>query len=669
MSEPLKISILDRTDSQDFEQLVMLLKEFTIDTFVRNKPEYTNLSGNKKHEIVNRAIQEFEEQNEPSILTQADVEQLKKDIESQISSAKELIEKRINKNIETRYYVITDGDRMISFHQVQLSKGKVDDRIEGWRNLAYIAQDYAGKFGQVIDSRGFLQIGSTWNPYSKIIYDDIGKWFEENGVNYERTCTGVNMLQNINTYITAMGFLPFSKDNKNIFLEKFNEHAVNRSVLRKAYSLYCQHRQRDEKRNKKQLLEEIESISEFNELTDEQKQGLVQCCLKEAEKEFEIPTDKLQMLNSFIDENLRNRRNSTDYGLLYRVSEMMTNGLQIKDRYTNQITKTFSEEQTKDVALQFFKGLDQELYERVKDILDGKSDFEFNIYQLNEDEDFLKTKDDGMPVHTKTACVMSKNGKSVIYVPCKGTIEDIYLLVHELSHTFDFIENDNPTRNLMGEVTPHCFEAMLSQYLLENGIASRNDVVNREKGSSISHYDDGAETFAKLELMRIKEQQREIKQEDIIQMQKKYGITNGQLGFVLGRLVQSEPNVDYKARYMIAQLVYPHYVEQYQQNPQKAIQSLKEYFEQIKGNNLKGSLESLGIEPSIESIPHLIQECNRRLQYLEHTRLSSEKGKDGFVDCIQDDKVRISTEQDATRVVKEAVRNKEESLNKNEEQK
>ena len=648
MSEPLKISILYRTDSQDFEQLVMLLKEFTIDTFVRNKPEYANLKGGKKYEIVNRAIQESEEQSEPSILTQQDIEQLKKDIESQISSAKELIEKRIDGNTETRYYAMTDGDRMIAFQQVQLSNGKVDDRIEGWRNLAYIAQDYAGKLGQAIDSKGFLQK----NLYSKIIYDDIGEWFEENGVNYERTCTGVNMLQNINAYITAMGFLPFSKNDKNIFLEKFNEHTVSRSVLRKVYTLYCKHRQRDEKRNKEQLLEEIESISEFDELTDEQKQGLVQCFLKETEKEFEIPTDKLQMLNSFIDENLQNRRNSTDYGLLYRVSGMMTNGLQIKDRHTNQITKPFSEEQTKDVALQFFKGLDQELYERVKDILAGKSNFDFNMYQLKEDEDFLKTKDDGMPVHTKTACVMSRNGKSAIYIPCKGTIEDIYLLVHEISHTFDFIENDNPTRNLMGEVTPHCFEVMLNQYLLENGIASRDDAVNREKGTSISHYDDEAETFAKLELMKIKEQQGEIKQENIIKMQRKYGITNGQLGFVLGRLAQSEPNVDYKARYMIAQLVYPHYMEQYKQNPQKAIQRLKEYFEQIKVNNLEGSLEALGIEPRIESIPHLIRKCNRRLQYLEHTRLSSEKGKDGFVDCIEDDKTRLSNMQSVTRTVR-----------------
>lgn len=42
---------------------------------------------------------------------------------------------------------------------------------------------------------------------------------------------------------------------------------------------------------------------------------------------------------------------------------------------------------------------------------------------------------------------------------------------------------------------------------MENKIASREDIVNREKATTIGHYDDGAETFAKFELMKIKEQE------------------------------------------------------------------------------------------------------------------------------------------------------------------
>ena len=333
------------------------------------------------------------------------------------------------------------------------------------------------------------------------------------------------------------------------------------------------------------------------------------------ECEFEISADKMQMLNSFIDENLRNRKNSTNYDLLYNISEMMTKDFKVKDRRYNPITKPSTMEETKEIALQFFKDIDQELYEEVKKIVEGNSKFSFNMYMLDENEDFSKTYNDGMPIHTKIPSVVERNGKVGVYVPCKGTIEDIYLLVHELSHTFDLAEGHyNPTRNMLGEVTPHCFEAMLSQYLLEKEIATREDVVNREKATTISHYDDGVETFAKFKLMQIKEKNGNIGQDDIIQLQKEYGITNKQLGYVLGRMANSEPTIDYRARYMIAQLIYPHFMEQYEQNPQNAIKIIKEYFEQIKSNNLIGSLQTLGIEPKIESIKKLIKTANSRFE-------------------------------------------------------
>ena len=342
-------------------------------------------------------------------------------------------------------------------------------------------------------------------------------------------------------------------------------------------------------------------------------------------KPLQFTEEKIQMLNEFIQKNLNNRRNSTDYGLLHKISEMVARDLKVTNRNFGEITKPLTEEQTKKVALEFFKSLDRDLYERAKNIIEGNSDIDFNMYKLDKDDDFSIQKDNGMPVHTKKPCVISKNGKSAVYLPCKGTIEDIYLLVHELSHTFDLIPNDNPTRNLLGEVTPYCLEAMLSQYLVENGIATREDVTNREKGDIVSHYDDGVETFTKLELMKVREQKGEIKQEDIRTMQKKYGLTNRQIEYVLGRLLQSEPNVDYRARYMIAQIVYPHYMEQYKGNLRIAIKTLKEYFEMIKDNNLAGALEKLGIQPTLDSVPGLIETSNRRINSLEQPELFSEQ--------------------------------------------
>lgn len=620
MSEPLKISILNRTDTQDFEQLMVLLKKFTIDTYIRNKPEFSELKSKKKFELVNNAISEFEGKSELSILTNKDIEQLKRDIASQISSAKELIVNKTNENIETRYYILKDDNQMIAFQQVQLVKRKENDRIEGWRNLAYIEQEYAGKTGQVIDSRGVLHD----NFYSEIIYEDIGQWFKENEINYERTCTGVNMLSNILAYIRVKGFLPFNKNSKNIFLEKFVDYKVDITTLSKAYKLYCQHRQRIEHRNKNEILEEIQSTVEFRELTEEQKQGLVQCFLKEDEKEFEIPNDKLKMLNGFIHESLKNKRNITYYNLLFTISEMMSIGLNVKKQHSSKITTPSTEDQTKKIALQFFKGLDQELYEKIKTIVEGNSEIDFNMYKLDKIEDFSRTKGDCFPVYTKTPSVISRDGKSAVYVPCTGTIEDIYLLVHQLLSTLISIPEDNSTKNMLGEVIPACFEAMLSQYLVESRIATKEEVANREKGNIVSHYDDGVETFVELQLMGIQEQQGNIKQEDITALQKRYGITNKQLGYILEKLAQSETNVDYHARYMIAQLIYPHYMEQYERKPQSAIITMKKLFEQIKTNNFEGSLQTLGINPSMYSIQELIETANRRISKLEYTRMFSE---------------------------------------------
>ena len=117
---------------------------------------------------------------------------------------------------------------------------------------------------------------------------------------------------------------------------------------------------------------------------------------------FELPN-----LNKFIYENMQNRERSTDYNLLYRISKIMSTELKIKDRHINEITKPISEKQTKEVTLQFFKELDQELYEKAKKIIDGNSDIGFNMYMLDGNEDFSKTKSDGMPVHTKIPCVFS----------------------------------------------------------------------------------------------------------------------------------------------------------------------------------------------------------------------------------------------------------------------
>ena len=156
------------------------------------------------------------------------------------------------------------------------------------------------------------------------------------------------------------------------------------------------------------------------------------------ERLLNLSNEKLEELNNFIDMNLRNRKRDSDYRLLHSISGMMSQGIKIGDRYIKENDRQFSMEKTREIVLNFYKELDSELFEKVNNIVSGNSSFEFRMYRYDENEDFSKVGEDGFPIHKKSGSVESHDGKSVIYVPCKGNLDDIYLLAHELSHTFDF---------------------------------------------------------------------------------------------------------------------------------------------------------------------------------------------------------------------------------------
>ena len=93
MDNPLRINVINRTDTEDFKQLCELIKKFTIDTFIRNKTENSKLKGNKNKELVEKSIREFEGLEDLSVLSSKDIEKLNAGIKNQIESAKNLIEK------------------------------------------------------------------------------------------------------------------------------------------------------------------------------------------------------------------------------------------------------------------------------------------------------------------------------------------------------------------------------------------------------------------------------------------------------------------------------------------------------------------------------------------------------------------------------------------------
>lgn len=342
--------------------------------------------------------------------------------------------------------------------------------------------------------------------------------------------------------------------------------------------------------------------------------------LKKVNNKEELSSINIKKINEMIQACLINRRNFTNYKMLYDVSKRMSTELFILNRQNEPIQTEMDAETIKKITLDFFKSVDETFYKKAKEIINQETSIEFRMYKKEEITDYEEKDDDGIPRYSKVASVHNNGKRTVMFVPLNGNIEDIYLLVHEISHTFDLnIENDsiNGTRNILGEVTPAVFEALLSEYLIKNGI-NIQDILRKEKGGTISKYDDAVETYAKLVLMNLMKSKGEITIEDIQEIQKKSNLGTNTIKYILGRMLESPEDVDYRARYMTAQLIYPYMADKYKNNSQQTIQEMKQYFKAIQENNFEKSIQSLGLSLEGNTIDVLLDISNARIKNLEN---------------------------------------------------
>ena len=279
MNEALKIDIVNNTEGEDFRQLCDLIKKFRIDIFVRNIRIYANLRGYEKKLLVNKAISEYDGKESLELLSNEEVDFLHENVDRQISMAKDLIE-NTSDTVFSRYYILKDGEKVVSYHFAQIDLEAESNYIEGLRNQAYITDEYAGKSGLVYDTSG--ELSNTF--YTEAMYRDIEKWFKDNHVNYERTTTGVNMMPNIYSYIVAKGFLPLDKNENTIYLGKDLNEKYEKDTLKEVYNLYNKHWQRTDHLSRENILSEIKNDSLLEELPNKNKNNLANCLQKENEK-------------------------------------------------------------------------------------------------------------------------------------------------------------------------------------------------------------------------------------------------------------------------------------------------------------------------------------------------------------------------------------------------
>lgn len=560
MENSLKISILNQTNEKDFEGLINLLKKFIIDIYVRNKPEYMHLRASKKFDLINKSILEYNGLAPLSILTKQDILSINKRLDFQIKLAKREIQKSKDNDSETRYYILKDKNEVVAFQQAKIMKVSELNNITGWRYLAYTSPNYA-KLGKqhIVDS----QNNTHFDLCSEVLYLDISNWFKENGVMFEKTSTGRNMLSNILTYIVLLGFLPQSKDDRNIYFEKDISRSIPDSTLKTIYKLYAANIKRTKSVDFSTLSETLSNIPQLDCLDANQKKGIARCLLTDEEMKLDTPNERMTHLNCTVKESINHMSPGKNYDLIYDIASRMVTELPIVTLETPPFPQIAQNFHTKNIALDFFTYLDKDLSKQLKEKIEKNS------------------------------------------INCTGKIENIYLFVrHLITNVFQKSQN----LNLFEEFFPACLETILTIFLLENHYIDTQTATIIEKKQITTRLKSCMETLSKLELINIIQQHGIIEFHDLERLQRQYNLSNKQFVDILEKVTSSSSNINTSINNTVAQLLLPYSIQKFKNNPSEFIKCFKRCLEKSQKNDFRGILSELGITQLSSPISTLIKE-------------------------------------------------------------
>ena len=136
--------------------------------------------------------------------------------------------------------------------------------------------------------------------------------------------------------------------------------------------------------------------------------------------------------------------------------------------YYEPLQTKISYEQLIDIVKGFFKDIDNEIFLKINNILEGKES-RFNLS--------IDAKWNGKN------CVSSPDAQQIdIKVGKYGDLRDVYGIIHELTHCLDIKDKDTSTRRILGEVAPQCMERLLDNYLIENcnSLGLNNEVLLKD---------------------------------------------------------------------------------------------------------------------------------------------------------------------------------------------
>lgn len=352
----------------------------------------------------------------------------------------------------------------------------------------------------------------------------------------------------------------------------------------------------------------------------------------------------LNKLNIAIDKVIREKESiNLDYDLIEKALGIMLRNVRSVDTGKISIVTPIKKEEMLKIVLDFFKSIDSEIYKKAIDtILQQTENIKMNIYNLHEVKDFTKKDDNGFPVYSSGAEVEYTNGFAAVHIPIKReldskeekilgkeecTLEDLYTIVHEISHLFDLdLDFGKPdrdelqgkkgkqkrriTRELLGEATAISFEGMLTEYLLEKGIYSKEAIQEMSNLTLNSLLQDARLVYAKLLLAREKIKNGEIKLEFVEKFMRDNNFSIQYIRMMAYNIINDPRNMLYEKRYALGGLIAPTIIKKYRE---EGAETLKRYLEEAKNENFEETMAVLGIELNEQGINQLVSNVKEQI--------------------------------------------------------
>lgn len=366
----------------------------------------------------------------------------------------------------------------------------------------------------------------------------------------------------------------------------------------------------------------------------------------------------LRALDRKIDYEIHDmEKHPIDFNLLQYVLEEMTRNQQIRrTSYVDKIVPIKREEMLA-VTLDFFKSIDEEFYRQAIDVIMNKNEkLKMYIYNAHLAQKTEQKDENGISMYSATPCIESNNGHTNVLIPLQygiskehasklldknsGTLNDLYSIVHEISHLFDhdedvrgvptteeIIEGKEHQRpesqinsDLLVEATAATFEGLLTNYLLERGLYPRAAVTDIAISRMHNSIYKARIACAEVTLANIKRKKGEITNDDIENLMNKHRMSVPYVRQTARRIIDDKKTVMYKNRYAIAGLIAPTIISEVEQKGENGVECLKRYLKASHDNDFDGALMALGIEKTPEGLRKIVGKMNSRMTWLQNQR-------------------------------------------------